>query len=165
MSPSSAPLSPPSDPAALEQVRRLAQQLDTSIRLPGGIRIGWDAVLGLVPGVGDWAGALLSTYIVLQAVRLGASREVLVRMLGNVALESLVGAVPFLGDVFDAAYKANMRNVRLLEEHMVAPTATRRASRAWVLGVVVVLVAVLALSVTLTVLAFRALAASAQGLQ
>lgn len=154
---------PPSEPAALEQVRRLAQQLDTSIRLPGGIRIGWDAVLGLVPGVGDWAGALLSAYIVLQAVRLGASREVLTRMLGNVALEALVGAVPFLGDVFDAAWKANMRNVRLLEEHLAAPTATRRASRAWVFGVILALVALFALGVTLTVLAFRALASSVQG--
>ncbi|HLM44022.1 MAG TPA: DUF4112 domain-containing protein, partial [Myxococcaceae bacterium] len=125
---------------------------------PGGFQVGWDAVLGLVPVVGDWAGALLSSYIVLQAVRLGASREVLLRMVGNVAVEALAGSVPFLGDVFDAAWKANTRNVRLLEDHLAAPTATRRASRAWVLGIMVLLVALLALAVTLAVLGVRALA-------
>ncbi|WP_395845763.1 DUF4112 domain-containing protein [Cystobacter fuscus] len=157
-------MSSPADSASIEQVRRLARQLDTSIRLPGGFQIGWDAVLGLVPVVGDWAGALLSCYIIWQAVRLGVSREVLLRMVGNVAVESLVGAVPFLGDVFDAAWKANMRNVRLLENHLAAPIATRRASRAWVLGIGVLLVALLALAVTLAVLAVRALASiGAQG--
>ena len=148
----------PVDSAALEQVRRLARQLDTSIQLPGGMRIGWDAILGLVPGVGDWAGALLSSYIILQAVRLGASREVLLRMVGNVALETMVGAVPFLGDVFDAAWRANTRNVRLIEEHLAAPTTARRASRAWVIGVGVLLVALLVLVTTLAVLTLRALA-------
>ncbi|MDC0711952.1 DUF4112 domain-containing protein [Stigmatella sp. ncwal1] len=161
MSPLPATLSSPADSATLEQVRRLARQLDTSIRLPGGLRIGWDAVLGLVPAVGDWAGALLSSYIVLQAARLGASREVLLRMVGNVAVEALVGAVPFLGDVFDAAWRANVRNVRLLENHLAAPTATRRASRAWMLGIGVLLVALLALAMTLAVLAWRALASLA----
>jgi len=151
-------MSSPADAASLEQVRRLARRLDTSIRLPGGFQVGWDAVLGLVPVAGDWAGALLSSYIVLQAVRLGASREVLLRMVGNVAVEALAGAVPFLGDVFDAAWKANTRNVRLLEDHLAAPTATRRASRAWVLGIMVLLVALLALAVTLAVLGVRALA-------
>ena len=115
--------------ADLDHVRRLARQLDTAIPLPGGMRIGWDAVLGLIPGLGDWAGALLSSYIILQAMRLGAPREVLLRMVGNVGLEALVGSVPFFGDVFDAAWKANVRNVRLLEDHLAAPRGTRRASR------------------------------------
>lgn len=158
MSPRPTPLNSPVDSASLEQVRRLARGLDTSIQLPGGFRVGWDAVLGLVPVVGDWAGALLSSYIVLQSVRLGASREVLLRMVGNVAVEALVGAVPFLGDVFDAAWKANTRNVRLLEDHLASPATTRRASRAWVLGIVVLLVGVFALAVTLAVLGVRALA-------
>lgn len=143
--------------ADLDHVRRLARQLDTAIPLPGGMRIGWDAVLGLIPGLGDWAGALLSSYIVLQAMRLGAPREVLLRMVGNVGLEALVGSVPFVGDVFDAAWKANVRNVRLLEDHLAAPRSTRRASRAWVLGIGLLLVAVFALSITLTVLLVRAL--------
>ncbi|WP_224247886.1 DUF4112 domain-containing protein [Hyalangium gracile] len=158
MSPPPASVNPPTSPAALEHVRRLAHQLDTSIRLPGGFRIGWEAVLGLVPGVGDGLGALLSAYIVVQAVRMGASREVLLRMLGNVAIEALIGAVPFLGDVFDAAWKANVRNVRLLEQHLEAPGSARRASRAWVVGVVVLLVALLSLGVALAVLTLSAIA-------
>jgi len=150
-------MTPSSEHEALARVRNLARMLDTSIPLPGGLRIGWDAVLGLIPGVGDGAGALFSAYIVLQAVRLGASREVLVRMVGNVALEAALGAVPLLGDVFDAAFKANVRNVRLLEGHLAAPGDTRRASRAWVIGVVVVLFTILSAAVLLTVLAVRAL--------
>ncbi len=150
-------MSPSSEHEALARVRNLARLLDTSIPLPGGFRIGWDAVLGLIPGVGDGAGALLSLYIVMQAVRLGASREVLTRMVGNVALEALMGAVPLLGDVFDAAFKANVRNVRILEEHLTAPGDTRRASRAWVIGAVVVLATLLSVAMLLTVLAVRAL--------
>jgi len=150
-------MSSSSDQEVLARVRGLARLLDTSIRLPGGFRIGWDAVLGLVPGVGDGAGALLSAYIVLQAVRLGASREVLTRMVGNVALEAVVGAMPLLGDVFDAAFKANVRNVHLLEAHLAAPGTTRRASRAWVVGVVVVLLALFSLAMVLAILAVRAL--------
>jgi hypothetical protein len=150
-------MSPSSEQQSLARVRNLASLLDTSIPLPGGIRIGWDAVLGLIPGIGDGAGALLSLFIVLQAVRLGASREVLTRMVGNVALEAVLGAVPLLGDVFDAAFKANVRNVRLLEEHLAAPGEARRASRAWVIGSVVVLVSLLSLAMVLAVLAVRAL--------
>jgi hypothetical protein len=150
-------MTPSSEHEALTRVRNLARLLDTSIPLPGGFRIGWDAVLGLIPGVGDGAGALFSAYIVLQAVRLGAPREVLVRMAGNVALEAVMGAVPLLGDVFDAAFKANVRNVRLLEQHLAAPGTTRRASRAWVIGVLVVLLMLFSLAMVLAVLAVRAL--------
>ena len=148
----------PSDSAAtLEQVRRLARTLDNSIPLPGGVRIGWDAVLGLIPGVGDGAGAVLSSFIVIQAARLGASRSVLTRMVGNVGLEALLGAVPFLGDLFDAAFKANVRNVRLLEQHLAAPGRTQRASTGWVVGLVVVLVGLFVLAGVLAVLLLRAL--------
>ena len=150
-------MNPSSEHEALARVRNLARLLDTSIPLPGGFRVGWDAVLGFIPGLGDGAGALLSTYIVLQAVRLGASREVLVRMVGNVALEALMGTVPLLGDVFDAAFKANVRNVRLLEEHLATPDTTRRASRAWVIGVVGVLLLLFSVAMVLAVLTVRAL--------
>jgi hypothetical protein len=147
----------PPDTASLAQVRRLSRLLDDSIPLPGGMRIGWDAIIGLVPGVGDMAGVLLSGYIVVQALRLGAPAPVLARMLGNVAIESLVGAVPLLGDLFDAAFKANVRNVRLLEQYLGAPQATRRASNVWLLGIVVTLVVLLGLGLGLAVLAVRAL--------
>ncbi|WP_434390915.1 DUF4112 domain-containing protein [Melittangium boletus] len=155
-------MTPAAEQEALARVRRLARTLDNSIPLPGGYRIGWDAVLGLVPGLGDGAGALLSAYIVLQAVRLGASRSVLARMVGNVALETVVGAVPVFGDVFDAAFKANARNARLLEAHLAAPGATRRASLAWLVGIGVLLVGVFVLGVVLTVLVVRALLSALQ---
>ena len=148
----------PSDSAAsLEQLRRLSRLLDTSIPLPFGARIGWDAVLGLITGFGDGAGAVLSSFIVVQAARLGAPGAVLLRMVGNVAVEALVGAVPFLGDVFDAAFKANVRNVRLLEQHLAAPGTARRVSRGWVVGVVLLLVVLFALAGALALLLLRAL--------
>lgn len=98
---------------------RIARLMDSSIRLPIiGKRIGWDAVIGLIPGIGDVAGALISGYIVLAAMKLGAPAGVITRMAGNVGVEMLVGAVPLLGDLFDMAFRANERNVALLEEHL-----------------------------------------------
>lgn len=147
----------PVDPtsAGLERVRRVAHVLDNAIPLPGGYRIGWDAVLGLVPGLGDSAGALLATYIVLEGIRMGAPRPVLVRMVGNVLLEAAVGTVPFLGDVFDAAFKANVRNVKLLETHLNAPVRARRASIWWVVAAIAVLVMLLVGALTLAFFAVR----------
>lgn len=105
-----------------EKLQALAWWLDASIRLPGGFRIGVDAILGLVPLLGDILGVLLSGYIVVQAARLQVPRGVLLRMLLNVGVEGLVGLAPLVGDVFDASWKANLRNVRLLEAHLDQPT-------------------------------------------
>jgi len=132
---------PPPLPARAEEARRarlrsLARLLDNSIPVPGtGRRIGLDPLLGLLPGVGDLAGAALSGYILLEAARMGAPRATLLRMASNVALESVVGAVPLLGDLFDAGWKANARNVRLLDRHLAAPGDAARASRGWLLAV------------------------------
>lgn len=133
----------------LEHLRRVSHQLDDSIRLPFGVRVGWDAVLGLIPGFGDGAGALLSTYVVLQAARLGAPAPVLLRMVGNVGIEAVFGAVPLLGDVFDAAWKANLRNVALLQRHLDSPESTTRASKFWIAMVLILLVAVLGAGIAL----------------
>lgn len=130
------------DPA-LDRLRGLARQLDSSIPLPFGARVGWDAVLGLVPGIGDGAGAVLSAIVVMEAARRGAPVPVLMRMVGNVAVEAVVGAIPLVGDVFDAAWKANLRNVALLEQHLAAPGPTGEQSRFLVGAVLVLLVAVL----------------------
>lgn len=96
----------------------MSRLLDDSIRLPGGYRVGLDGVIGLVPALGDAAGALISGYLILESARLGAPRTLLARMAGNVALELLVGTVPLVGDIFDFAFKANRRNYRLLERHL-----------------------------------------------
>jgi hypothetical protein len=117
------------DEAAEKRLRRIAWLLDNSIPLPGGYRIGVDGLIGLVPGVGDAAGALFASYLVVEAARLGASKALLLRMSFNVLLETFVGAIPFAGDLFDFVYKANMRNLRLLEEHARDPVGQRKSNR------------------------------------
>lgn len=93
--------------------------MDSVASVPGtNIRFGLDALVGLIPGVGDVAGGMASGYVILESARMGASRAVLTRMLGNVLVEVVAGAVPLLGDVFDVAWKANDRNVVLLERHL-----------------------------------------------
>lgn len=115
-----------SQQAILEQVNNLAWLLDNSIRIPFfNYRIGLDAIVGLIPGLGDVAGALVSSYIVMQAMRLGAPTGVLVRMVGNVALEAVVGLIPLVGDLFDATFKANARNVQLLNAFFDEPTTNQ----------------------------------------
>ncbi|HEX2076652.1 MAG TPA: DUF4112 domain-containing protein, partial [Longimicrobium sp.] len=107
---------------ALRRLDALGYLLDNSIRVPGtGFRFGADALIGLVPGLGDAAGSLMSAYIVVQAARLGAPPSSLVRMLLNVGIEALVGAIPFAGDLFDAVFKANLRNLELLHRELERP--------------------------------------------
>jgi Domain of unknown function (DUF4112) len=118
----------------LQRLRQLAWLLDNSIPLPGGFRIGLDAVIGLVPGIGDAIGALVSVYILNEARLLGAPRSVLMRMSGNVMLETIVGAIPFAGDLFDAGFKANARNITLLERYHLDPVGSARGSRFFVAG-------------------------------
>jgi hypothetical protein len=116
--------------ATRERLRRLAWLLDSSIAIPGTrFSVGLDALIGLVPFLGDLIGVLLSTYILGEAARLGAPKSVLMRMSLNVGLEGLVGIVPLAGDAFDAVFKANQRNVRLLEAWLEEPRRTARSSR------------------------------------
>ena len=119
-------------------VRQLADLLDTRFRIPGtNWRFGVDGILGLVPGVGDAAGLVLSSSVILQAVRLGARGATVVRMVGNVAVDTAVGAIPILGSIFDFAFKANTRNVRLLERHVVDAEGTRARSATAVRGTII----------------------------
>lgn len=127
---------------ALERLRRLAQLLDSAIRLPGGFRIGLDGIIGLIPWAGDALGAVLSAYIIVEAARLGVPNAVLLRMIGNVALETVVGFVPIAGDLFDFAWKANARNFALLERHVGTSTPGEAGNRRllWLIGGLVALV-------------------------
>jgi hypothetical protein len=144
---------------ALRRLDRLAYLLDNSIPVPGtGRRFGLDAVIGLVPGVGDAAGVLVSAYVVLEAARLGTPLPVLLRMVLNVAVEGVVGSVPVLGDLFDAGWKANARNVRLLNQSMERPDAARRSGGAVVLGTFLLLLVLLGGVAFLVFLVLRALA-------
>ena len=129
----------------VERLRTLARLLDTAFQVPGTrYRFGIDAIIGLVPGIGDAVGAIFSMFIVFQAARMGVSQATLMRMLGNVALDTIVGEVPLLGDLFDAGWKSNIRNIGLLESHLERPASTRRSSRRVVLLVGVALLLLLA---------------------
>ena len=117
-------------PPQLERLRTVSRLLDSAFVIPGTrYRFGFDALIGLVPGLGDGASAIFSGYIILQASRLGAPKSVVTRMIGNVALDTLVGWVPVLGDLFDVAWKSNLRNMALLETHLQQPAAARAGSR------------------------------------
>jgi hypothetical protein len=129
------------------RVRVLGQLLDNSIPIPGtSRRIGLDSVIGLIPGVGDMIGGVLSGYIVLEAARAQVPTATLVRMLANVGIDTLVGVVPVLGDLFDAAWKANVKNVVLLQGHLVASEEPSR-NRKSAVGASLLALAVLALIV------------------
>jgi hypothetical protein len=101
----------------LRRLRWVAWLLDRSIPIGGKWRIGLDPLLGLIPGAGDWLGAVLSLYLLYEAARLGVPVRVLVRMGGNILVETIVGAVPVLGDLFDFVWQANIRNLQLIEQH------------------------------------------------
>ncbi len=105
--------------ASLARLETLAHLMDTAFVIPGiNRRVGFDALIGLVPVIGDVAGMVISSYVVYEAKRLGAPRWLIARMGLNVAFDGLLGAVPIAGDIFDAAFKANRRNVALLRRWM-----------------------------------------------
>jgi hypothetical protein len=102
----------------LRRMRHLAHWMDNAFRIPGTQRrIGLDSLLGLVPGVGDLATTGVSAAIVLEAMRLGVPRHVVLKMLLNIGVDATIGTIPLLGDLFDFAFKANVKNVDLLEKH------------------------------------------------
>jgi hypothetical protein len=103
--------------SARARIERLEYLLESAIRIPGlGKRIGLDAIIGLVPGVGDTAMAAMGLYLVWEARNMGASRLVLARMLGNVGVDALIGSVPIAGDVFDFFFRSNSRNLKLIKQ-------------------------------------------------
>jgi hypothetical protein len=153
-----------SDGRVRERLNRLAWLLDSSIPIPGtGLSIGLDALIGLFPVLGDLIGVVLSGYIIAEAHRLGASRAVLARMAFNVAVEGIVGMVPVAGDVFDAGWKANQRNVRLLDAWLARRRKAERGSRLFMAGLALGLLAFMAACVALAWLLLRWLAAVSQG--
>jgi hypothetical protein len=104
--------------ASLERLDGLSRLLDVAFLVPGtNIRFGVEAILRLVPGVGDAAASALSCWVLFEAHRLGVPRVLMVRMIGNVVVEGVAGAVPLAGDLFDIGWRANRRNVRLLREY------------------------------------------------
>jgi hypothetical protein len=147
------PSTPTPEPHAitLRRLRRISHVLDNAIPIPGTrYRIGLDPILGLLPGGGDLAGAILSAYIVFSAAQIGASRETLLQMVWNILLETFAGTVPVLGDIFDVAWKANVKNIELLEQHLhLSPTTTQKVEGwfVWLLIIGLLLVVLLVVSI------------------
>src|SRR5699024_5595448 len=108
---------------------KLARWLDDRFTIPGtNIRFGLDPIIGLVPGVGDWIGGVISLYFLFQAAKRKARISVMLRMLINILLDVIIGALPVLGDIFDVGWKANLRNVQLLDQLDRQPEETERQS-------------------------------------
>jgi uncharacterized protein DUF4112 len=142
-------------------VRVLARLLDNSIPVPGtSWKVGLDPIIGLIPGIGDLIGAVISGYIILEAARAEVPTLTLVRMLGNVGVDTLLGAIPALGDVFDAGWKANMRNVALLERHFavsVSPAHEKHSVLGATILALIMLVLIVGAGLALGIFAARLL--------
>ena len=118
-----------SQAARLAKLRRLAWLLDAAFRIPGTrFRFGIDGIVGLAPGIGDTLMGLTSLYIVWEARKLGLPPDKLGRMLLNVGIETMAGSVPIAGDLFDAAFKANLRNIGIIEDHLGVALRGRAAA-------------------------------------
>jgi len=105
----------------LGRLKRLSEKLDDSITIPGTERkIGIDPIIGLIPGGGDLIGGVISIYIMHSGIKMGVSRETIIRMFVNVTLEFVIGCIPIIGDLFDATWKSNQRNVKLIEDSVMS---------------------------------------------
>lgn len=131
-----------SDPR-IADVEALARWLDYAFELPGGFRFGFAGIIGLIPGIGDVFDGLISLYIVVRALQLGLSRVAIARMLVNIGIETLAGSIPFAGDLFDIAFKANQRNYQILKSHLLEPR--RQSASDWLFLILTVLLVVLSI--------------------
>ena len=105
--------------ADLARLRKLARSMDSAFRLPiVGVRVGWDSIIGLVPGVGDALTLLPSAFILRESHRLGAPKPLLARMVVNTGIDFAIGSIPLVGDLFDIGWKSKIRNVDLLHKHL-----------------------------------------------
>ena len=125
--------------ARIKKLRRITKVLDNAITIPGTkFSFGLDPILGLLPGGGDTITGGLSAYIVVEAARMGVPREVLGKMVGNILLDSFAGTIPVLGDLFDAGWKSNVKNMELLEKHLEI-AETEKANPFVIVGLIVLL--------------------------
>jgi hypothetical protein len=142
-------------PRDLVTLRRFAFLMDEAFVIPGtNFRVGLDAVLGLIPGIGDVIGAVLSTWIIAGALRHRVPARVIVRMVFNIAIDLLFGAVPVAGDVFDFMFEENMKNMRLLEKYRDRRRPPRSASQiAFTLGAIIAFLLLFAVLIFFAVVA------------
>jgi hypothetical protein len=148
----------------LKHLHRLSYWLDSAIAIPGTrYRIGLDPIIGLIPGGGDTVGLVLSSFIVLEAAQMGASKSLLGKMVFNVLLETLLGTLPIAGDIFDAAWKSNVKNLQLLEKHLELRQTSHAQNRGFAILLIVGLLLAFLGCVALSIWVLRWLAQMIQG--
>jgi hypothetical protein len=138
--------------ARLKRMRQLSRLLDSAIVIPGTKqRMGLDPIIGLIPGTGDTVSAMFSSYIIIEAALMGLPRTALIRMVINIALDTVFGSIPILGDIFDVFSKSNLRNMQIVENHLKSPKASNRVDLAFIalliLGLIMFIIAVGSISV------------------
>ncbi len=139
----------------LGHLKSIATLLDSKFKGPFGTRFGIDAILGLVPFVGDFATTGFSLYILIQSANLGCSPSTIIRMALNIGIDNIFSAIPVLGNVFDFIWKSNTKNLALLESHLANPKSVIIRSRLILIAVLIVLVSFLALTGYLTFYIFK----------
>jgi hypothetical protein len=142
----------------LKRMRQLTRLLDSAISIPGTKqRFGLDPILGLIPGGGDTVSAALSGYIIVEAALMGLPRAALIRMVMNLLIDTAVGTVPVLGDVFDVFSKANVRNMQIVESHVQVPQPSAKADKLFI-GLLIVGLIIFAIAVgSITVLVLNSI--------
>ena len=134
----------------LSRLKRLSEKLDDSITIPGTERkIGIDPIIGLIPGGGDLIGGAISIYIMHSGIKMGVSRKTLGQMFFNITLEFVIGCIPILGDLFDAIWKSNQRNVKLIENSMMSDEKNTIFGYFLIGILITILVSVIILALTL----------------
>ena len=150
------PTPQPHHVSKINRLRRISNLLDNAIAIPGiNYRIGLDPILGLLPGGGDTVTGALGAYIIVEAARMGIPREVVWQMVGNIIFDSVLGTVPVVGDIFDIGWKANVRNMALLEKHVNYSQNNRKSDRLFLFGLILLLVIIVIGFTALTVLVIR----------
>ena len=135
----------------MNDIRYIADLLDTQFKLPNGWRFGWDGILGLIPGIGNVVTDIFSFYILFRAAVLGVSPAVIMHMALNVLIDNIVDKVPLLGFLFDFIWKANTKNVQLMEQYFNQPIRTRKNSKMLVIATLIGLTILFFACVALTV--------------
>ena len=153
---------PDSKTASLQRLRSIAHILDNAIPIPfTSYRVGIDPIVGLIPGGGDLVMAGFSVYIVWESARLGLPRSTVTQMVFNLVFDTLAGTVPVAGDLLDVTWKANSKNIRLLEAHLDSPQHQKKANQGFVLlllfGFLLLVVSIAALSVFVIGLVWKAI--------
>jgi Domain of unknown function (DUF4112) len=146
----------------LSQLRTISDLWDRAFGIPGTKwRVGLESLMGLLPVGGDVVGLGISIYILWHVVQFDLPKSMLLRMVFNIAIDALVGSVPLFGDLFDITWKANTKNVNLLESHLQQPHQSRKADRRflWLLfgGLLTVLIALMVVAVVVLTLVVKAL--------